>query len=337
MKIILLAIICLLYSIICPQIYSQQIKCNGYGKKMVRSITVDYITENSPVTLKSYHDSYNFDYFPNGELKSVEHLWKSEDGKRTERLFIENDSLYYESTLNGKKDPNVSGSGNVDIRSRAYSKIDGKEYIVKSITKTYKEYHDGKPEYFRIVTMFASNRIYILNFDGKQSLEKELQSINRNPHSLVECEGSESPFPFTNSLLTCGFNGYRLLADGDDGILYTHYLTQEISRTPIGKNYYKRVPNPFVSYENGDIFLNRKNDTNINFQFLMDSDHFELMSDWGIMKSQDLIYKESCFGEYWDRKWDYQFDSSDNIIEIIIQDRTLGTNDFKATIEYVYE
>ena len=89
---------------------------------MVRSITVDYITENSPITLKSYHDSYNFDYFPNGELKSVEHSWKSEEGKRTERLFIENDKLYFESTLNGKNDPNVSGSGNVDIRSRAYSK-----------------------------------------------------------------------------------------------------------------------------------------------------------------------------------------------------------------------
>lgn len=187
------------------------------------------------------------------------------------------------------------------------------------------------------MTMFANGRVYILTFDGTRPLDKEIAAIRNNPHSLVESEGDQSPFPFTNSIQTCGFTGYRLLAEGDDGIIYTHYMTKEIYHRLIGKNYYENIPNPNVSFEDGDIFLSRKNDTNINFRFLLDRDNYEMISDWGKFKSQDLIYKVDAFGESWDYKWDYEFDSSDNIIGCVINSRPFGSKDFKVTIEYVYE
>ena len=335
MKIIRLTIICLLYSIICPQIYSQQIRRNAYGKKMIRSVKVDNITEDGNVSNRSFNDIYTLDYFPNGELRSVEQSWKSDEGRRAERIFIEDDKLHFESFLNGKKNPNVSATGNINFYKDSES--GGKKYSLNSMTQTFKEYVYGELCYVRIVKMYDNNKVYRLSFDGKHSLEKELISINRNPHNLVECEGDQSPFPYTNSLYSCGFNGYRLLAEGDDGILYTHYMTTEIARTPIGKNYYHKVPNPFVSYECGDIFLPRKNDTNVNFQFLFYRDDFELITEWGNLKSQDLIFKEDCFGDHWHYKWDYQFDSSDNITGIIMYDRTLEWLMFKVDIEYVYE
>lgn len=315
--------------------YGQQIKRNANGKKLVRSITIDCLTEDGQISPLSFNDVYTLDYFPNGELRSVERSWKSDEGRRTYRIFIEDDKLKFESTLNGKKDSNVSGAGNINVYKD--SKTGEKSYTINSMTQTYKESYYGELRHVRLVTMYENKRVYILSFIGTKTLENEIKTINQNPHSLVECEGIHSPFPFTHSIETCGFNGYRLLAEGDDGIIYTHYMTQEISRTQIGSNYYNRVPNHNYSYENGDIFLSRKNDTNINFQFLLESDNFELMTDWGNIRSRDLIYKQDCSDKYWEYKWDYQFDSSDNIIGVILHRHLFGSQDFKVDLKYVYE
>lgn len=338
MKRILLLILCSLFII---PTYARTIKRNSEGKKMIRSIFMEqFAPKDAHTQIVSRDYSYTFDYFPDGLLQSVKLSWKDDGIILTKRLYYKDGLFHYETTTGGKKDP----AYDVDADFSEFTRDSGAKGIrLGSLTLTQPEWDDeeGKTIYYRSVTSYDPFGILVLKFKADNSYSKELESIKSNPEIVTEYsevigEYGGVVFNYLN-LSKNGFSGISLIGKGNDGRFYKHYNTQNYPRRKIGFNYYRNLPDPRYPNAYGDIFTKRVNDTNINLQEIYNPEFLELVTEWVICRSSNLIEKEDCVGDKYHRKWEYEYDTDGNLTGILIEDRNFIWHKVKVSIEYVYE
>lgn len=338
MKRILLMILCSLFII---PTYARTIKRNSEGKKMIRSIFMEQLDRpGTQPQIISRDYRYTFEYFPDGLLQSVKLSWKDDGIILTKRLFYKDGKFHYETTTGGKKDP----AYDVDADFREFTRDSGAKCIrLGTLTLTCPEWveEEGKTIYYRSVTSYDPYGILVLKFKADNSYSKELENIKSNPEIVTEYSEVEGVygsvvFNYLN-LSKNGFSGISLIGKGNDGRFYKHYHTSTIPRSKIGFNYYRKLPDPRYPNAYGDIFSKRVNDTNINLQEIYNPDFMELVTEWVGCSSRNLIEKDGCVGDSFNRKWEYEYDYNGNLTGIMIDDRYFIGHNVKVSIEYVYE